>query len=179
MSRALAIPADAMILLVGASGSGKTTFAARHFVPTEILGSDAMRAMVADAPADQRATDDAFRLLRLALELRLRRHRLAVVDATNVEGWAREQLLDIARRCRRPAVAIVLDLPLEVCLERNDQRNDRHPPAAAIRRQHRWLAESLPGLFGEGFAAVHHLRGVDDVDAARIERQAGGAGRAT
>lgn len=174
MSRILEVPAGALVLLIGPSGSGKTTFAARHFAPTEVLSSDAMRAMVADDPAEQRATDDAFRLLHLALELRLRRRRLTVVDATNVEAWARGQLLDIAARCRRPAAAVVLDVPLETCLERNERRRDRHPPPAAIRRQQRSLHDSLPGLYREGFAAVHHLRSENEVDDARIERIAGG-----
>jgi protein phosphatase len=178
MTNALALPADALVLLVGAAGSGKTTFAARHFAPTEVLSSDAMRAMVADDPTDQRATDDAFRLLHLALELRLRRRRLTIVDATNVEAWARGQLIDIASRSRRPAVAIVLDLPLEVCLERNLRRTDRHPPPAAIRRQQRWLHSSIPTMRNEGFVAVHVLRTVREVDATRIERVVSGLARA-
>lgn len=159
------LPAGCLVLLVGASGSGKSTFAARHFPRTHVLSSDEMRAIVADDPADQSATDAAFELLHTALAMRLARRRTSVVDATNVERWARERLLAIARRSARPAVAIVLALPLDVCLTRNEKRHDRRPPAA-IRRQHRWMMASLGSLASEGFADVHVLES---------ERAVGGA----
>ena len=170
VSVTLPIPADALVLLIGVAASGKSTFAERHFSPTEVLSSDAMRAMITDDASAQGATDDAFDLLHRILAMRLRRGRLTVVDATNVEDWARAELIAVARRHRRPAVAIVLDLPLAVALERNTARAAPRPPAAALRRQHRWLSESLASLADEGFAAVHHLRSVEEVDAARVER---------
>ena len=165
----IALPRDALVVLVGPSGAGKSTFAARHFAPTEVLSSDAMRAMVADDPMDQAATDAAFELLHTALAMRLSLRRLAVVDATNVEGWARETLLSIARRARRPAHAIAFDLPLEVCLRRNLERE--HPrPAAAIRRQHRWMTQSLPSLANEGLDAVWTISTERDAEAAQVSR---------
>lgn len=170
VSPALLVPADALVLLVGIAASGKSTFARRHFGPTEILSSDALRAMVTDDPSAQGATDDAFDLLHRILAMRLRRGRLTVVDATNVEDWARAELVAVAKRHRRPAVAIVLDLPLSVALERNATRTAPRPPPAALRRQHRWLVDSLPSLAAEGFAVVHHLRSPEEIDGARIER---------
>jgi protein phosphatase len=168
--QAISLPSDALVLLIGVAASGKSTFARTHFAPTEVLSSDQMRAMITDDPAVQGATEDAFDLLHRILELRLRRGRLTVVDATNVEDWARAELVKVARRHRRPAVAIVLDLPLPVALERNAQRAAPRPPPGAIRRQHRWLTESLPSLADEGFAAVHHLRSADEIDAAVVTR---------
>jgi protein phosphatase len=169
-----------MVVLVGIAGSGKSTFAQAHFAPTEILSSDAFRAMVADDEADQAASEDAFALLHLALRLRLRRGRVAAVDATNVEEWGRRQLLDIASRERRPAVAIVLDLPLEVCLARIAGRATRPVPAHAVRRQQRELDRSLGGLQGEGFSAVHVIGSPEAVAAVQVERgpRAGAAGNA-
>jgi len=82
----------------------------------------------------QAATDDAFDLLHRILAMRLRRGRLTVVDATNVEAWARAELLDVARRHRRPAVAIVLDLPLDVALARNLARPEPRPPGSRSQR---------------------------------------------
>jgi protein phosphatase len=166
----LPLPPDALILVIGIAASGKSTFAARHFAPTEVLSSDAMRAMITDDAHAQGATDDAFDLLHRLLAMRLRRGRRTVLDATNVETWARQLLLDIARRHRRPAVAIVLDVPFEVALERNARRPSPRPPVAALRRQDRWLREALVELPDEGFAGVHHLRGVAAIDAARIQR---------
>ena len=126
--------------------------------------------MIADDSSAQGATDDAFDLLHRLLAMRLLRGRLTVVDATNVEEWARAELIRVARRHRRPAVAVVVDVPLDVALERNAVRAAPRPPAVALRRQHRWLRESLPALADEGFAAVHHLRSVEEIDGARIER---------
>lgn len=167
----LAIPADALVMLIGPSGSGKSTFAARHFLPTEVLSSDQMRALVSDNPHDQTATDDAFELLHTTLAMRLARRRLTVIDATNVEGWARQQPLAIARRQRRPAVAIVFALPLEVCLAHNLARESRRPPAS-IRRQYRWLSDTLATLEADGFDATWILRSERDVDAVKIDRLA-------
>jgi predicted kinase len=126
---------------------------------------------VADDPHDQAATDAAFELLHAALTLRLARRRLTVVDATNVEHWARQQPLALARRARRPPVAVVFDLPLEVCLARNAARDVPRPPAA-IRRQHRWLRDSRHFLTGEGFAEVWTLATENEVNEARVVRAA-------
>jgi len=169
----LALPAGAMVVLIGASGAGKSTFAARHFASTEILSSDAMRATVADDAADQTATEAAFDLLHTALGLRLARRRLTVVDATNLEPWARARLLAAARRHQRPAMAIVFDLPLELCLERNRLRGDRLVPEAALRRQHGRMRASLSALPDEGFEPIWVFSSPEAVEAARPERGLG------
>jgi protein phosphatase len=170
VSGAIVLPHDALVVLIGIAASGKSTFARAHFAPTEVLSSDALRAMIADSPSAQGSTDDAFDLLHRVLAMRLRRGRLTVVDATNVEDWVRAELVAIARHHHRPAVAIVIDVPLPVALERNATRAAPRPPPGAIRRQHRWLADSLPSLAREGFAAVHHLRSPEEIDEARVER---------
>jgi predicted kinase len=165
----LQLPADGMLVLIGPSGAGKSVFAARHFLPSQVLSSDALRAMVADDPNDQRATDGAFELLQTALQLRLAGGRLTVVDATSVEAWTRERLLAASRRHGRAAVALVFALPVEVCLERNERRADRRLPVAAIRRQHRAMLRSLDSLGTEGFVRTVVLRTPQEVEAVRIE----------
>ncbi len=90
---ALDVPSDALVLLIGAAGSGKSTLAARHFPPEAILSSDAYRAAVSGDAADQSATDAAFERLQADLDQRMRAGQLTVVDATNVQGWARRRLL--------------------------------------------------------------------------------------
>ena len=165
----LRLPADAMVVLVGPSGSGKSSFAARNFPPTQVLSSDALRAMVADDANDQTATNAAFELLHTALAMRLARRRLTVVDATSVEGWARDRLLAVARQHRRPTAAIVFDLPLAICLERNAARTDRRLPPASIRRQHQRMRGSLDGLAAEGFDPIAVLATPEAVEALRIE----------
>ena len=164
-------PADAMVVLIGPSGAGKSTFAARHFTATQVLSSDGFRGMVSDDPRDQTATDAAFELLHAAVALRLARGRLTVVDATNVEDWARERLLGVARRHRRQPVAIVFDLPLAVCLERAAARTEHPVPAAAIRRHHARMRASLPQLSSEGFDPVVLLSTTEEVEAVSVERE--------
>jgi protein phosphatase len=165
----LRIPGDAMVVLVGPSGSGKSTFAARHFATTQILSSDELRAIVADDANDQTATNAAFELLHTALAMRLARRKLTVVDATSVDGWARERLLAVARRLGRPAAAIVFNLPLATCLERNAARADRRLPSAAIRGQFDRMRRSLDGLAAEGFDQIAVLSTAGEVDGIVVE----------
>ncbi|MEO6579072.1 MAG: AAA family ATPase [Candidatus Limnocylindria bacterium] len=168
-SRTITLPSDAMVVLVGVAASGKSTFAAANLPTTQVLSSDALRALVSDDPTAQEATDDAFDLLHRILAMRLRRGRLTVVDATNVEGWARDRLMAVARRHRRPGVAIVLDMPLALVLGRNANRAAPRPPPPAIRRQHRQLHDELPAIDGEGFDAVHLLTSPQEADAVQVE----------
>lgn len=165
--RVVEIPADALVLLVGASGAGKTTFAARHFPAECVLSSDALRAAVSGDPADQRATRPAFARLHRMAGSRLAAGRLTVVDATNVRQGARAALLRIARSAGRPTIALVFDLPDEIALARNATRPGRIVPATAVRRQLADLRASLAtpgGLAGEGFAAVIRLADPDPLE---------------
>ena len=143
-----------LVVLIGPSGSGKSTFARRHFKPTEVVSSDACRALVADDEADQSATPAAFAVLHCIVEQRLRAGRRTVVDATNVQPKARKPLLDLARRYHRPAVAIVFDLPAEICRERNRSRTDRVVADFVVDRQRAQAPADAPALEAEGFDRV-------------------------
>jgi protein phosphatase len=166
--RVIAIPSPSLVLVIGASGSGKSTFCARHFQPTQIVSSDACRALLADDPADQDSTQAAFGLAHAILDERLRRRRLTVLDATNLEAPARLQALAIAARHHLPAVAIVLDLPVADCLRHDAARPGRRVGRAVIARQHAALRAALPLLLHEGYRAVHHLRGAAEADSLEI-----------
>ena len=91
------IPKLSLVVLVGVSGSGKSTFARKHFLPTEVLSSDVCRGLVSDDENDQSATRDAFEVLHYVLAKRLARGLLTVVDATNVQKDARKPLVALAR----------------------------------------------------------------------------------
>src|SRR5215218_1238342 len=93
----LTIPELSLVVLVGVSGSGKSTFAARHFAPTQVLSSDVCRGLVADDENDQAASPDAFDVLHYIAGKRLRAGRLTVVDATNVQVESRRSLIELAR----------------------------------------------------------------------------------
>jgi predicted kinase len=144
------IARGSLVLLVGPAGSGKSTWAVRHHAPTEIVSSDALRAMVADDPTDQGATPDAFRLLHAIVRARLRRGLTVVVDATNLTDGARRPLLAAAAGHGRPAVAVVFDVPLEVCLARNAGRPDRMVPEDVVRLHHAQLPAAIAALRTDG-----------------------------
>ncbi|MDX3801991.1 polynucleotide kinase-phosphatase [Streptomyces sp. AK04-3B] len=167
--RALPVTDLSLVVLVGASGSGKTTFARRHFKPTEIISSDFCRGLVSDDENDQSATRDAFDVLHYIAGKRLAAGRRTVVDATSVQPEARRQLVDLARQYDVLPIAVVLDVPEEVCAERNAVRTDRADlPRRVVQRHIRELRRSLRGLEREGFRKVHILRGVEDVENATV-----------
>ena len=120
--------------------------------------------LVADDENDQSATEDAFAVLHLILQGRLRRGRLTVVDATNLKRRAREPLLRIASESRVPAIAIVLDLPESVAIARHIERTDRNFDVDVIKRQYRQLADGILMLDQEGFARIIILKTEDQVD---------------
>ena len=167
----IAVPELSLIVLIGPSGCGKSTFAARHFLPTEVLSSDRCRALVADDERDQTATRDAFEVLHHVAAKRLARGRLTVVDATNTQPTSRAPLVELAKNAYVQAVAVVFDLPADLCEERNRSRADRQVPAHAVLQQRSQLERSLPGLQNEGFRRVFLLRSPEEVAAATIERQ--------
>ena len=144
------IPEFALVLLVGASGSGKSSFATKHFLPTEVVSSDRMRGWVADDENDQSATGDAFDVLRCVVEKRLKGRRFTVIDATNVQPESRKSLIALAKKWHALAVAIVFDLPEAIAIERNAVRPDRQFGAGPIRRHVQALKRSLGGMNREG-----------------------------
>ncbi len=164
----LKIPSMGLVVLVGVSGSGKSTFAAKHFTLWQVVSSDYCRGLVADNPNDQSATKDAFDVLQYVVGTRLRRGLLTVVDATSVQKPARQALVRLAREHDVLVDAIVLDVPERLASERNAVRPDRQYGAHVVGRQHRDLKKSLRGIRKEGFRRVHVLTGVDEVEAATI-----------
>jgi len=148
------VPPGALVLLIGPAGIGKSTWAARHHRPTEVLSSDAFRAMVSDDPADQAANGDAFRSLHGVARARLKRGLTTVVDATNLTDGARQPLLALATRFGRPVVAVVFDGPVEVALARNTARADRVVPDAVVRHHHAQLPAAVAALRRAGVPIV-------------------------
>src|SRR6478672_12033638 len=119
----LSIPKLSLVVLIGASGAGKSTFARKHFLPSEVLSSDYCRGLVSDNENDQAATNDAFEVLHYIAGKRLARGRLTVVDATNVQPEARAPLVALARKYHCLPVAVVLNIHEDICHERNRGRD--------------------------------------------------------
>jgi protein phosphatase len=164
------IPERSLVVLVGASGSGKSTFAERNFLATEVLSSDLCRALVSDDENDQTASTDAFDVLRFIARKRLTLGRLTVVDATSVRSADRVHLVTLARLHGSTPVAIVFDVPEEICLEWNRSRPGRAVDPRVVRTQVSDLQASLPGLGDEGFEHIHLLSSPEDVDTAVVKR---------
>jgi len=167
----ITLPEFCLVLLIGASGSGKSTFARTHFKPSEVLSSDACRAWVADDENDQSVTRDAFEVLNVIAAKRLANLRLTVIDATNVQPDARRPLLALARQYHCIPVAIVFDLPEQVCLERDQLRPNRHVGSLVISRQRQQLLQSIGTLKEEGFRRVYVLKSPEEVAEVSIVRQ--------
>ena len=165
------IPELSLVVLIGPSGSGKSSFARKHFKPTEILSSDYCRGLVSDDENSQAATTDAFEVLHFIAAKRLAAGKLVVVDATNVQPESRKPLVELAREFHCLPVAIVLNLPERLCQDRNQGRADRNFGPHVIRQQTQQLRRSLRGLEREGFRHVFTFNSPEEVDAATIERQ--------
>jgi polynucleotide kinase-phosphatase len=159
------VPELSLVVLIGVSGSGKSSFAKKHFKRTEILSSDECRALVSDDENSQSATNDAFDILYYIAGKRLKSGLLTVIDATNVQKESRNGLIELGRTYHCLPVAIVLDLPEKVCAERNQSRPDRNFGGHVIRQQNQQLKKSIRGLKDEGFRQIYILKSPEEVDA--------------
>ena len=171
----IVLPDPSLVVLIGAAGAGKSTFAARHFAPDEVLSSDRFRRIVSGDEANQAATKAAFVVLHESPRRRLAKGRTAVVDATSIEPSARRALLARAAAAGIPASAIVLDLPAATVIARNAARPARVVDMAVVRRQLDRLRASLdgpdPALWREGFAQIVVLHDPAEVDLVTIRRR--------
>ena len=168
---AIKIPQLCLVTLVGVSGSGKSSFAARHFAPTEVISSDFCRGLVSDDENDQGATNAAYDVLHFIAAKRLEAGRLTVIDATNVQPESRRSLLNLAKEHHVLSVAIVLDVPEKVCAARNESRSDRQFGAHVLRNQSSQLRRSLRSLRREGYHRVYVLSGTEEIEAATFDRE--------
>ena len=164
------IPELSLVVLIGPSGSGKSSFAKKHFKPTETISSDVCRGLVSDNENDQKATAPAFEVLHFIVSKRLANGKLTVVDATNVQKESRASLLRLAKQHDVLPVAIVLNLPAKLCHKRNQNRPDRQFGPHVTRQHHMQLRRSLRDLKREGFRQIIILDKAEDIDAVEITR---------
>lgn len=167
----ITIPELSLVVLIGASGSGKSTFARKHFQPFEVLSSDFCRGLVSDDENNQSASHDAFDVLHFIAAKRLAAAKLTVIDATNVQPEDRKELLAIAKEYHLFPVAIVLNLSEQLCHDRNQQRPNRQFGPHVVRRHTQSLRRSLRGLEKEGFRYVYTLNSPEQIEAVEIQRQ--------
>lgn len=168
--RTYSIPEFGLVLLIGASGCGKSTFGRTHFKPFEVISSDYCRGLVSDDETNQAATKAAFEVLNFIAAQRLKARRLTVIDATNVRAEDRKALIQLAREYYATPIAIVLNPGASVCYERNKDRPDRNFGPHVIADQYRSLKQNIRNLDREGFKIIIELRSVEDINNVQIER---------
>ncbi|MCF4968473.1 polynucleotide kinase-phosphatase [Nostoc sp. CMAA1605] len=167
----ITIPELSLVVLIGASGAGKSTFARQHFQSFEVLSSDFCRGLVSNDENNQSASGDAFDVLHYITAKRLAAGKLTVIDATNVQAEDRKTLLQMAKQYHCFAVAIVFDLPEALCHDRNQKRSDRNFGSHVVRRHTQMLRRSLHSLEKEGFRYVYTLKSVEEIASVEIEIQ--------
>jgi F420-dependent oxidoreductase-like protein len=150
----LRLPDPVLVVLVGASGSGKSTWAAEHFRPEQIVSSDHLRGVVGEGETDRAAGTDAFDVLDRIVEARTRRRLTTVIDSTGLDLARRRVWREVAARHGVPCVAVVLDTPAAEVRRRNASRDRRVPPSV-VSRQLEAVAAAVDALAGEGFDEVH------------------------
>ncbi|HZE54615.1 MAG TPA: polynucleotide kinase-phosphatase [Bradyrhizobium sp.] len=165
------IPDFSLVVLIGSTGSGKSTFAAKHFLPTEVISSDYCRALVSDSETDQGVTGDAFDLVREIASKRLKHRKLTVIDATNVRPADRKGWIELARQWHALPVAIVCDPGIDICIERNKMRPDRAFGGQVVQRMVSEIRRGLGNLQREGFRQVWKLASAENIEAATVTRQ--------
>jgi alkanesulfonate monooxygenase SsuD/methylene tetrahydromethanopterin reductase-like flavin-dependent oxidoreductase (luciferase family)/predicted kinase len=143
-----------LVVLVGASGSGKSTWALARYRTAEVVSSDALREVVGSGPGDLDASVDSFDLLDRIVAARARRRLTVVVDTLGLDPVRRAAYLAVARSAGLPAAAVVVDTPASVCRARNSQR-DRPVPAPVLGQQLRRMGAVVAELEGEGWDVVH------------------------
>jgi protein phosphatase len=166
------LPELSLVVMIGATGSGKSTFARQWFKPSEIVSSDVCRAIVSNDENSLEASEDAFDLLHYIVRKRLKRGLLTVVDATNVRPEDRMKLVQLAREYHVLLAAIVLNMPDKVCIERTKNRTDRTMPLHVVTNHISQLRRGLSKLRLDGFRKTYELRNPEDVAAVTgIERE--------
>ncbi|WP_169713685.1 AAA family ATPase [Paludifilum halophilum] len=166
LSRVLSFPSNSLILLCGAPGCGKSTFARRHFAPTEIVSSDDCRRRVCDNVYNMKVHRETFSLVRHIARLRMSLGRLTVIDATALRRGMRRSMMRLAGDYGFRTGVIVLDVRLSTCLSRNKSRK-RKVSEDVIRSFYILLHKAKTDVYKEGFDRIYVL-GEEDVDQAIV-----------
>lgn len=164
----LKLPEIALVLLVGTSSSGKSTFAKKYFLPTEIISSDYCRSLVSDDENDLSVTKEAFEVLNCIAEKRLKLGKLTVIDALNLRKEDRAKLIKLAKDNYALASAIVLETPIKKLFERHSERTDRNFNKHVLERQYDDFKYSMKSIEREGFSYVYYVNSEEEV---KITRQ--------
>lgn len=174
----IVLPYAGIVLLVGTSNSGKSTFLKKlienkQILPSEVVSSDDFRILVSDSdfidwtqkPRDesdslynqyQKISEEAFSLMDLTIEKRCKLNKLTFVDATNLFSEDRKKYITIARKHHVPIVAIVMDVEQDVLLER-DKIRDTPRGKQKINQQYQTFKRERRFIKKEGYLATYFI----------------------
>lgn len=164
----LKIPTNALVLLVGPAGSGKTTFAQKHFRPTEIISSDEYRERISDDMTNQKCNGLVFNIVHQIVDARLSLQRLTVLDATNLTPESRETARNIAAAAKAPVFVLMVNTTLSDCLE-NNQKRGRVVPQDVIEKHWERYQQAVVDIPNEGYAFTGFI--TDEIQIGDIELQ--------
>ena len=169
MTITITVPRRTLLVLCGQAGSGKSTFAAQRFLPTNIVSSDFCRALISDDENNQQVNRDTFDLFYYIIQKRMYLGRFSVADSTALRSDTRRRLRIQSRQSGYYGCLLIFNTPLDVCLAR-DKLRSRMVGEQVILYHNGLLRQTLFDAPNEGWEQVHVL-GVDDMDA-RIEVEA-------
>ena len=158
--RVIRVLRPSVLVLCGPAACGKSTFAARHFRPTQVISSDSCRQLVCDDETDQRYHSQTFALLNFLIGQRLSINRLCVVDSTALTPGARKSLLDLGRKYRVRTEIFLFDVAIEKCLD-HDRSRARSVGPKVIEEQYRLYNLARESVRSEGFDQIIELHEED------------------
>jgi predicted kinase len=146
-------PKGVVVLAIGLPGSGKSSWFKRHNITP--LSSDLLRALLFDDATEQRFQDLVFSNLRSMLKARLiARRPMNYVDATNLTPHERHSWIKLAKDFGYEVQAVFFDVPVDICLQRNQKRS-RVVAEDVMRR----MAGKLKApTFDEGFSKITNVK---------------------
>ncbi|MFE4893780.1 polynucleotide kinase-phosphatase [Peribacillus butanolivorans] len=184
----IVLPHAGIVLLIGPSNSGKSTWLKsmiekEEILPSEVVSSDAFRVLVSDIefidwrgrPKDeadnlmdeyQSISGEAFSMMDSVIEARCRLNKLTFIDATNLHPDDRNRYISLAQKNNVPILSIVLDIPEEDLLVRDEQRE--HPRGKRrIKQQYQTFKREKRVLKKEGYSSLYTLKGTEDIQVIR------------
>lgn len=148
--KTIRIPLNTLIILCGPAGCGKSTFARKYFLETQIVSSDRCRALISDNESDQSVSGMAFKIFHLLIDMRLSRGRLTVADSTALDRGARMRLKKLAAKHNCHTLLVMFNVPLEMCLKQNVSR-ERNVEPAVIKKHMQKLGRAARAITEEEY----------------------------